>query len=175
MVQMYCSGHSTQVLPRSVDGNVRTLYIGQPGGTGMASECIMQQQAAKHKALQIPELGWLAPTKLQYYMMQKLSRRRGPQRQHTTTHTTCMQGHASTARNKRQSVLYMHGIWPTTKGSTVSSTMAQAAITGEHISTHTHAHRHTQQSFFTFFFDNRLRRRGYTVRTSNYVATITRK
>jgi hypothetical protein len=25
MVQMYCSGHSTQVLPRSVDGNVRTL------------------------------------------------------------------------------------------------------------------------------------------------------
>jgi hypothetical protein len=25
MVQMYCSGHSTQVLPRSVDGNIRTL------------------------------------------------------------------------------------------------------------------------------------------------------
>jgi siderophore synthetase component len=28
MVQMYCSGHSTQVLPRSVDGNARTDPIG---------------------------------------------------------------------------------------------------------------------------------------------------
>ena len=91
----------------------------------------------------------LAPTKLQY-MMQKLSRRRGPQRQHTTTHTTCKQAEHAGAREHCQKqtavVLYMHSIWPTTKGSTVSSTLAQAAITGEHIvSKHTHTHRHTQQ------------------------------
>jgi hypothetical protein len=84
------------------------------------------------------------PTKLQD-MMQKLSRGRGPQRQHTTTHTTCKQAEHAGAREHCQKqtavVLYMHSIWPTTKGSTVSSTLAQAAITGEHIvSKHTHTH-----------------------------------
>jgi hypothetical protein len=89
----------------------------------------------------------LAPTKLQY-MMQKPSRRRGrrPQRQHTTTHTTCKQAEHVGAREHCQKqtavVLYMHGSWPTTKGSTVSSTLAHAAITG----THKHTHRHTQHA-----------------------------
>jgi hypothetical protein len=71
------------------------------------------------------------PTKLQD-MMQKLSRGRGPQRQHTTTHTTCKQAEHVGAREHCQKqtavVLYMHGSWPTTKGSTVSSTLAHAAM-----------------------------------------------
>jgi hypothetical protein len=58
---------------------------------------------------------WLAPTQLQY-MMQKLSRRRGPQRQHTTTHTTRKQATHAGAREHCQKqtavVLHMHGINP---------------------------------------------------------------